>query len=74
MEGYSLWIAHEEDGDPISTGYSDTLPKLKEKDDSFPWWIILLVIIVIILAGAILYFVFIREGTYGGEVGDIDEE
>jgi hypothetical protein len=74
MEGYSYWISEDEDGDPIATGYSDALPALKEKDNAFPWWIILLVIIVIILAGAILYFVFIREGGYGGEVGDIDEE
>jgi hypothetical protein len=74
MEGYSWWISEEEDGAPIAGDYSDVLPALKEKDNAFPWWIILLVIVVIILAGAILYFVFIREGGYGGEVGDIDEE
>jgi hypothetical protein len=75
MEGYDIWIASEEDGEPIASGYDDTLPALKEKEEGgFPWWIILLIVFIIILAAVILYFVFARGGGYGGEVGGIEDE
>ncbi|MGA1820266.1 MAG: tandem-95 repeat protein [Thermoplasmatota archaeon] len=68
-----FWIAEEEGGEPIATGYSDTLPSLKKESGAFPWWIILLILVIIAIAGAALYLVFTRSGGYGGEVGDIEE-
>jgi len=68
-----FWIAEEEGGEPIGTGYSDTLPSLKKESSAFPWWIILLILVIIAIAGAVLYLVFTRSGGYGGEVGDVEE-